>query len=155
MGNDNKEPKSGTATDIGELQDTLGVIIASYTYLFDPWARVEEVNHMITYEGAILQGLGRFDKRSPDGKNTYRQVFKHYRSRWQHAVEVFEQDHGGWKDSIKIISELRDDLLRIAVTEGLITLTSDMFTIQIPQMPGGGSGGGAQQGGAPTGPGNK
>lgn len=152
MGKEGTEPKSGTATDIGELQDTLGVIIASYTYLFDPWARVEEVNHMITYEGAILQGLGKFDNKSPDGSNTYRRVFKVFRRRWEYAVEKFEQDHGGWKDSIKIISELRDDLLRIAVSEGLITLSSDMFTIQIPQMPGGG---GQQQGGAPTGPVNK
>jgi hypothetical protein len=135
MSKDKAEPRSGTATDIGELQDTLGVIIASYTYLFDPWARVEEVNHMITYEGAILQGLGKFNQVSMDGKTTYRDLFTHFRSRWQKAVELFEQDHGGWKDSLKIISELRDNLLRIAVSEGLITLSSDMFTIQIPQMP--------------------
>jgi hypothetical protein len=143
MSREKGEPKAGTATDIGELQDTLGVIIASYTYLFDPWARVEEVNHMITYEGAILQGLGRFNSISGDGKTTYRDLFFHFRKKWQVAVEGFEQDHGGWKDSIKIVSELRDHLLRIAVTEGLITLSSDMFTIQIPQMP--------TQGGAPGG----
>jgi len=147
MTKDKNEPRSGTATDIGELQDTLGVIIASYTYLFDPWARVEEVNHMITYEGAILQGLGKFNNVSMDGRTTYRELFAHFRTRWQKAVELFEQDHGGWKDSLKIISELRDNLLRIAVSEGLITLSSDMFTIQIPQMPGGQS----AQGGAPTG----
>ena len=47
MTKDKNEPRSGTATDIGELQDTLGVIIASYTYLFDPWARVEEVNRAV------------------------------------------------------------------------------------------------------------
>lgn len=135
MSKDKPEAKSGTATDIGELQDTLGVIIASYTYLFDPWARVEEVNHMITYEGAILQGQGKFNNVSPDQKTTYRDLFTHFRKQWQKAVECFEQDHGGWKDSIKIVSELRDHLLRIAVTEGLITLSSDMFTIQIPQMP--------------------
>jgi|WetSurMetagenome_2_1015567.scaffolds.fasta_scaffold42035_6 hypothetical protein len=135
MGKERTEPKAGTATDIGELQDTLGVIIASYTYLFDPWARVEEVNHMITYEGAILQGLGKFNNISADGKTRYRDLFTFFRARWQVAVEQFEQDHGGWKDSIKIVSELRDSLLRIAVTEGLITLSSDMFTIQIPQMP--------------------
>lgn len=150
MSKDKTEPKAGTATDIGELQDTLGVIIASYTYLFDPWARVEEVNHMITYEGAILQGLGRFNDMSPDGKNTYRALFKHFRKEWTDAVELFEQDHGGWKDSLKIISKLRDNLLRIAVHEGLITLSSDMFTIQIPQMPQPGQPG--QAGGAPTGP---
>lgn len=147
MTKDKNEPRSGTATDIGELQDTLGVIIASYTYLFDPWARVEEVNHMITYEGAILQGLGKFNNVSMDGRTTYRDLFTHFRTRWQKAVELFEQDHGGWKDSLKIISELRDNLLRIAVSEGLITLSSDMFTIQIPQMPGGQN----AQGGAPTG----
>lgn len=151
MGKDKSEPKAGTATDIGELQDTLGVIIASYTYLFDPWARVEEVNHMITYEGAILQGLGRFDNLSPDGKYTYRQVFTVFRIKWSNAVEQFEQDHGGWKDSLKIIAKLRDDLLRIAVTEGLITLSSDMFTIQIPQMPSAGGGAPGSQGGAPPG----
>jgi len=150
MGKDKGEPKAGTATDIGELQDTLGVIIASYTYLFDPWARVEEVNHMITYEGAILQGLGKFDNMSPDGKNTYRQVFSVFRLKWSNAVEQFEQDHGGWKDSLKVIAKLRDDLLRIAVTEGLITLSSDMFTIQIPQMPSAGGAPGSQ-GGAPPG----
>lgn len=135
MPKDNVNPKAGTATDIGELQDTLGVIIASYTYIFDPWARVEEVNHMITYEGAILQGLGKFDNMSADGKSTYRQVFTHFRNKWKTAVEKFEQDHGGWKDSLQIVAELRDSLLRIAVNEGLITLSSDMFTIQIPQMP--------------------
>jgi hypothetical protein len=143
MAKERSEPKPGTATDIGELQDTLGVIIASYTYLFDPWARVEEVNHMITYEGAILQGLGKFNNISGDGKTTYRELFKHFRKKWHIAVETFEQDHGGWKDSLRIVSELRDSLLRIAVTEGLITLSSDMFTIQIPQMP--------TQGGAPGG----
>lgn len=151
MSKEKGEPHSGTATDIGELQDTLGVIIASYTYLFDPWARVEEVNHMITYEGAILQGLGRFNKLSGDGKTTYRELFAYFRKRWQVAVEKFEQDHGGWKDSLKIISELRDNLLRIAVSEGLITLSSDMFTIQIPQMPSmpqGGQAPGTQSGGA-------
>jgi hypothetical protein len=151
MGKEKSEPKAGTATDIGELQDTLGVIIASYTYLFDPWARVEEVNHMITYEGAILQGLGRFNKTSNDGKTTYRDLFTHFRKKWQTAVELFEQDHGGWKDSIKIVSELRDQLLRIAVTEGLITLSSDMFTIQIPQMPAPMPPGPGGQGGAPPG----
>jgi hypothetical protein len=135
MTKERTEEKPGTATDIGELQDTLGVIIASYTYLFDPWARVEEVNHMITYEGAILQGLGKFNNMSPDGVNTYRQLFTAFRVKWQKAVESYEQEHGGWKDSIKIVSELRDNLLRIAVNEGLITLSSDMFTIQIPQMP--------------------
>ena len=145
------EPHPGTATDIGELQDTLGVIIASYTYLFDPWARVEEVNHMITYEGAILQGLGKFDKLSPDGANTYRNLFIHFRKQWHKAVEAFEQDHGGWKDSLRIVSELRDMLLRIAVSEGLITLSSDMFTIQIPQMPGAPTPGQAGGGNAPTG----
>jgi hypothetical protein len=151
MGKERSEPKAGTATDIGELQDTLGVIIASYTYLFDPWARVEEVNHMITYEGAILQGLGRFNKISADGRTTYRDLFTHFRTKWQTAVELFEQDHGGWKDSIKIVSELRDHLLRIAVTEGLITLSSDMFTIQIPQMPAPMPPGPGGQAGAPPG----
>ena len=151
MSKEKDEPRSGTATDIGELQDTLGVIIASYTYLFDPWARVEEVNHMITYEGAILQGLGKFDNISADGKNTYRQLFLHFRKRWQTAVENYEQDHGGWKDSIKIVSELRDQLLRIAVNEGLITLSSDMFTIQIPQMPSAPTPGQAGAGNSPTG----
>lgn len=150
MSKDNTDGKPGTATDIGELQDTLGVIIASYTYLFDPWARVEEVNHMITYEGAILQGQGKFDNMSPDNKNSYRTIFKVFRIKWSRAVELFEQDHGGWKDSLKIIAKLRDDLLRIAVNEGLITLSSDMFTIQIPTMPGGGAPGGGQ-GGAPPG----
>jgi hypothetical protein len=151
MSKEKGEPHAGTATDIGELQDTLGVIIASYTYLFDPWARVEEVNHMITYEGAILQGLGKFNRVSGDGKTTYRDLFSHFRKKWQTAVELFEQDHGGWKDSLKIISELRDHLLRIAVTEGLITLSSDMFTIQIPQMPAmpqSGQAPGGQSGGA-------
>lgn len=151
MTKDKVDPRAGTATDIGELQDTLGVIIASYTYLFDPWARVEEVNHMITYEGAILQGLGKFNKKiSLDSKTeiTYRELFAHFRKRWQKAVEMFEQDHGGWKDSLKIISELRDHLLRIAVNEGLITLSSDMFTIQIPQMPNSGQ---PAQGGVPQG----
>jgi hypothetical protein len=147
MSKEKGEPHAGTATDIGELQDTLGVIIASYTYLFDPWARVEEVNHMITYEGAILQGLGRFNNVSADGRTTYRDLFTFFRSRWQDAVEAYEQEHGGWKDSLKIISGLRDHLLRIAVTEGLITLSSDMFTIQIPQMPQQPSG----QAGAPQG----
>lgn len=151
MGKDRNEPKAGTATDIGELQDTLGVIIASYMYLFDPWARVEEVNHMITYEGAILQGLGKFNNVSADGKTRYRDLFTFFRARWQVAVEQFEQDHGGWKDSIKIVSELRDSLLRIAVTEGLITLSSDMFTIQIPQMPAQMPPGPGGQGGAPPG----
>jgi hypothetical protein len=146
MPKERQEPKPGTATDIGELQDTLGVIIASYTYLFDPWARIEEVNHMITYEGSILQGLGKFDNMSADKKNTYRQVFKVFRDRWLDAMERFEQDHGGWKDSLKIIAPLRDDLLRIAVTEGLITLSSDLFTIQIPTMPGSGAGGVGGQG---------
>jgi len=132
-----------SSTDIGELQDTLGVIIASYTYLFDPWARIEEVNHMITFEGAILQGLGKYNVKARGTDLTYRQLFKMFRTRWQKAVDAYEQENGGWKDSLRIISELRDSLMRIAVQEGLITLSSDMFTIQIPQMPGG------QQGGQP------
>lgn len=152
MSKDTNEPKSGTATDIGELQDTLGVIIASYTYIFTPWARVEEVNHMITFESAILEGLGKWHKKPIGSPFTYKQIFRVFRHRWENAVEQFEEDHGGWKDSLKIIGPLRDDLLRIAVSEGLITLSSDMFTIQIPTMPGA-AGGAGQQGGAPTGAG--
>ena len=136
------EATSGTAIDIGELQDTLGVIIASYTYIFTPWARIEEVNHMITFEGAILEGLGKWRRRPAGNPYTYKEIFASFRTRWSEAVEKFEEDHGGWKDSLKIIGPLRDDLLRIAVNEGLITLSSDMFTIQIPQMP-------SQPGGTP------
>lgn len=128
------------STDIGELQDTLGVIIASYTYLFDPWARVEEVNHMITFELAILKGLGKLNTISDVRVNgkfvTYRLLFKFFRNRWQRAVEKYNPDIGGWKDALKDVAELRDGLMEIAVKEGLISLSSDMFTLQIPQMPG-------------------
>lgn len=130
------EPKASGGCDIGELQDTLGVIIASYAYIFDPWARVEEVNHMITFESAILEGLGRYNVKLDSNGTTYKHLFEGFRRKWKDAVEKYEMDHGGWKDSIKIVGELRDSLMRIAVKEGLITLSSDMFTIQIPVMPG-------------------
>jgi hypothetical protein len=132
---------SNKTCDIGELQDTLGVIIASYAYIFEPWSRVEEVNHMITFESAILEGLGRFNV-DLDGKGTtYKKIFAGFRHQWKQAVEKYEPEHGGWKDSSKIASELRDSLMRIAVKEGLITLSSEMFTIQIPVMPGQTNGG--------------
>jgi hypothetical protein len=90
---------------------------------------------MITFESAILQGQGKFNKMSPDGVNTYRQLFTAFRAKWQDAVEKYDKENGRWKDSTKIVAELRDHLLRIAVNEGLITLSSDMFTLKIPQMP--------------------
>jgi len=111
-------------SDLNELREVLGTILASYTYMLDSYARVEEVNLMISFEWAMLRQMGLGNK--------YRDDFKNYRQRWKKAIDNYNST-GGWKDSVQDCSDLKDSLLAIAVSENLITLSKDAFVIQLPQ----------------------
>lgn len=110
-------------SDLNELREVLGTILASYTYMLDSYARVEEVNLMISFEWAMLKKMGK--------AADYRASFKKYRQRWKTAIDQYNTT-GGWKDAVQECADLKDSLLSIAVAENLITLSKDAFVIQLP-----------------------
>lgn len=141
-----------SSVDISELREALGTIIASYTYLYDPFAIIKETDIVIRYETAMLDAKGRWD--------TYKDTFARFRKMWADALQKYNQITGDWKDAWIICSKVLDGLMRIAVKEELISLSRDMFNLSntdTMKMPaGGGFGmpsevGGFGEGGAPTG----
>lgn len=138
--------------DISELREALGTIIASYTYLYDPFSIIKETDIVIRYETAMLDAKGRW--------NTYKETFGRFRKMWADALQKYNQITGDWKDAWIICSKVLDGLMRIAVKEELISLSRDMFNLSntdTMKMPaGGGFGmpseiGGFGDGGAPIG----
>ena len=120
--------------DISELREALGTIIASYTYLYDPFSIIKETDIVIRYESAMLDAKGLW-------KSTYKEVFLKFRARWAIALQKYNQITGDWKDAWIICSRLLDSLMRIAVKEELISLSRDMFNLSnadVMKMPAGG-----------------
>ncbi|MDD4052085.1 MAG: hypothetical protein PHR28_09335, partial [candidate division Zixibacteria bacterium] len=108
--------------DISELREALGTIIASYTYLYDPFSIIKETDIVIRYESAMLDAKGLWN-------STYKEVFLKFRARWAIALQKYNQITGDWKDAWIICSRLLDSLMRIAVKEELISLSRDMFNL--------------------------
>lgn len=165
--------------DISEIRESLGTIIASFTYIYDPYAIIKEIDIIMSFEAAMLdvQGLwtekqwgeeGIFvmlppprtdpfkaftsgsypDTNNPAIKNrmqeeknrkrnikNYKQLFDVFRLWWERAVESWNSQTGNWKDSIIICSNLRSHLMRIALKEQLVALSSSMYTIQLNTKP--------------------
>ena len=118
--------------DISELREALGTIIASYTYLYDPFSIIKETDIVIRYESAMLDAKGEWD--------AYKETFRKFRARWADALQKYNQITGDWKAAWIICSRLLDSLMRIAVKEELISLSRDMFNlsnVDVMKMPAG------------------
>jgi hypothetical protein len=178
--------------DISEMKESLGTIMASFTYIYDPYAIIKEIDIIMSFESAMLDVKGEWTKQRWPSTNgievdtpsmgnrmgdyllptpkqqvtkrkkvkvtNYRELFGVFRWWWESAVDSWNSQTGNWKDSIIICSKLRSDLMRIALKEGLVSLTSSMYTIQMrgAQAPAGGEffdsevgGGGPIQSGLP------
>lgn len=156
--------------DISEMKESLGTIMASFTYIYDPYAIIKEIDIIMSFESAMLDVKGKWSelqwgtegilvdtpnmgKRGGDylivstSKPTeasqikkvrvknYKELFGIFRWWWESAVDAWNSQTGNWKDSIIICSKLRSDLMRIALKEGLVSLTSSMYTIQMRGAP--------------------
>jgi len=154
--------------DISEMKESLGTIMASFTYIYDPYAIIKEIDIIMSFESAMLDVKGRWmepiwgadgiltdipqmGRRSGDFLTSptrpmkqevqkrrvknYKELFDIFRWWWESAVDAWNSSTGNWKDSIIICSKLRADLMRIALKEGLVSLTSSMYTIQMRGTP--------------------
>jgi len=156
--------------DISEMRESLGTIMASFTYIYDPYAIIKEIDIILSFESAMLDVQGRWNENIwPEGievtvppkRNTsdwfmssntnipvktdtklvkrkvhnYKELFDVERWWWESAVDSWNSQTGNWKDSIIICSRLRSDLMRIALKEQLVSLTSSMYSIQMRGTP--------------------
>jgi hypothetical protein len=150
--------------DISEMRESLGTIMASFTYIYDPYAIIKEIDIIMSFESAMLKvkDKWRSEKWGPKGttmplppsirrdKDTgahmkvtnmtktvknYKEMFDVMRGWWNSAVEAWNSQTGNWKDSIMICSQLREWLFGIALEEQLVALSSQMYTLQINQVP--------------------
>ena len=150
--------------EISEMKESLGTIMASFTYIYDPYAIIKEIDIIMSFESAMLDVKGKWTEPQwgPEGIMTdtphmgrrsgdfltptprpikqeitkrrvrnYKELFEIFRWWWESAVDAWNSSTGNWKDSIIICSKLRSDLMRIALKEGLVSLTSSMYTIQM------------------------
>jgi hypothetical protein len=148
-------------SDISEMKESLGTIMATFTYIYDPYAIIKEIDIIMSFESAmldfgnrwtepiwgpegILTDIPNMGKRAPINRPTekqaqqrrvknYKELFETFRMWWTVAVSVFNSQTGNWKDSIIICSKLRADLMRIAVKEGLVSLSGSMYSISLRQ----------------------
>jgi hypothetical protein len=156
--------------DVSEMKESLGTIMASFTYIYDPYAIIKEIDIIMSFESAMLDVQGKWltEQWGPNGIMTdipqmrrsadflivstnkppepgqqirkrkcknYKELFETFRYWWESAVDAWNSQTGNWKDSIIICSKLRADLMRIALKEGLVSLTSSMYTIQMRGAP--------------------
>jgi hypothetical protein len=157
--------------DISEMRESLGTIMASFTYIWDPYAIIKEIDIIMSFESAMLDVQGRWsipiwgndgievtlppkrantdwfaggnnmpkkptvEKSTKRRVKTYKELFDVERWWWESAVDSWNSQTGNWKDSIIICSRLRSDLMRIALKEQLVSLTSSMYAIQLRGAP--------------------
>jgi hypothetical protein len=150
--------------DISEIRESLGAIMASFVYVYDPYAAIKEIDITMSFETAMLDVLGRWEEfrwgkegiwvqlppERHKGDNAlidtkpsermvsvrkrvrnYKELFAVFRAWWESSVESWNSQTGNWKDSIIICSNLRAHLMRIALKEQLVSLSSSMYTIQL------------------------
>ena len=54
--------------DISEMRESLGTIMASFTYIYDPYAIIKEIDIILSFESAMLDVQGRWNETIwPDG----------------------------------------------------------------------------------------
>ena len=46
--------------DISEMRESLGMIMASFTYIYDPYAIIKEIDIIMSFESAMLDVQGRW-----------------------------------------------------------------------------------------------
>jgi len=123
--------KKATATDVDMLRDSLGYLIAAATDAREVYDIIRSIDKIISYEKAMLKLLGRYQLYEYvfDGKynSVERRKIGGMRNSLINARNICQIATGDWKDSMAICSNLFDDLLNIAVIEGLITLNNTMF----------------------------
>jgi hypothetical protein len=156
--------------DISEMRESLGTIMASFTYIYDPYAIIKEIDIIMSFESAMLDVQGRWtipqwgdagievtipprrkesdwfvgatNIKKPDANKPIKKIVRNYKELfdvlrwwWESAVDSWNSQTGNWKDSIIICSRLRSDLMRIALKEQLVSLTSSMYALQIHGAP--------------------
>lgn len=155
--------------DISEMRESLGTIMASFTYIYDPYAIIKEIDIIMSFESAMLDVQGKWTlqqwpngievtipprrkendwftgatniKKPHENKpikkvvKSYKELFDVLRWWWESAVDSWNSQTGNWKDSIIICSRLRSDLMRIALKEQLVSLTSSMYSLQLHGAP--------------------
>lgn len=152
--------------DISEIRESLGAIMASFVYIYEPYGLLKEIDITMSFETAMLDVLGRWTdlhwgkdgiwvnlppRRTPNAfimmdipklspqeltdlrrrVRTYKELFDVFRLWWESAVESYNSQTGDWKSSIIICSNLRAHLMRIALKEQLVSLSSSMYTINL------------------------
>jgi hypothetical protein len=119
-----RENRKTPEIDVDMLRDSLGYLVAAATDARDPYDTVRSVDKIISYERAMLKYLKIYDGPYPD-------LFDQMRKSLNNARNICNIQTGDWKDTSQICSILFDDLLYIAVSEGLITINSGMFNASI------------------------
>ncbi len=119
-----REKKSPYEIDLDMLRDSLGYLVAAATDARDPYDNVRAIDKIISYERAMLKYLDIFE-------DPYPKLFDRMRKNLNEARNICNIQTGDWKDTNQICSLLFDDLLFIAVSEGLITINSGMFNPSI------------------------
>lgn len=110
--------------DLNMLRDSLGYLVAAATDARDPYDNIRAIDKIISYERAMLKYLDIYD-------GPYPELFIRMRKDLDRARNICNVQTGDWKDTNQICSLLFDDLLLIAVSEGLITINSGMFNPSI------------------------
>jgi len=91
-------------------KDVLGVLIAIYTYDFDVRSMLAEADVMMRIERTMLR------------KNeSYKPVFEDISNR---IDEAFVKYNGG-KESLREVADILDELMKIAIKESLLHLSTD------------------------------
>lgn len=116
--------------DISQLKDALGTIIATYTYMTEPISVLKETDLMIRYELAMLDALDKLDTPVTNDM-TYRELFRLFRQEWYKAMNIYSANTS-WKDAFMLCSGLLDNLMRIAVKEGLVDLSTSYYLMAYP-----------------------
>lgn len=105
--------------NIDELRETLGAVIAQYSFLPAPEYRFRQIELMIGLITAMLRAKGRFKIHQKE----IEQSDKYYRN----ALEVYDIESGGWKDAQNMCHKAEVILMVIATSEQLMKLDPQSF----------------------------
>lgn len=117
------EKNTNPKVDIQEAKETLGNIIATFTFFPSPEHRIRHVEAMMSMITAMLHATGRF--------KYYESKLRNIRDRYRKAVNVYDIDDG-WRDTQTICADLEAELTTIAFAENLVKLNADLFMIGKP-----------------------
>jgi len=105
--------------NIDEAKEVLGNIVAQFTFLPPPEYRLRQVEAMFYLITSMLKMLNKY--------KLYENELKNIRNDYRKAVEAYDLESGGWKDTQKICMDLETSLMTIALREELIKLNAKNF----------------------------